>query len=293
MLDQATAAAVMRPIDAIEVGQRARKDMGDLAALAASIETHGLLNAITIQPDGLLVAGERRLRACRSLGWEDVPVRIVDVADLISAERDENQVRKDFTPSEAVAIARVIEEAMKEKTAAQRHERAVIAGKISAAKRLGKTVDSNEMFLKLSVEDNSRTTAATSVGLSESAYYRARKVVDAAEQDPDQFADLVDGMDRSGKVYPAYDELIRRQSGEPAKTVAVKQAPRHALLRKMHYPKPNRTVERTVHALDGICRALDDVDTDQLDQERVKEWAAELKQCSLRITRFSKRISHE
>lgn len=292
MLEQITQAAMMRPIDAIQIGQRARKDMGDIATLAASINTHGLLNAITIQPDGLLVAGERRLQACRSLGWPDVPVRIVDVADLISAERDENQVRKDFTPSEAVAIARVIDEALKEKTAARRNENASRAGKKSAAKRAGKTEESNEIFKENLVQPTSMKTAAEAVGLSQSTYYRASKVVEAAEQEPTRFGDLVDTMDRTGKVKTAYDELERRQSGIEPTPVAVKHAPRHELLRKMHYPKPNRTVERTVHALDGICRAMDDIEADQLDPKKTQQWAAELKEFSLRIARFSKRISH-
>lgn len=68
------------------------------------------------------VAGSGSTRSTNriaALGWPDIPVRVVDVADLISAERDENQVRKDFTPSEAVAIARVIDEALKERTAAR------------------------------------------------------------------------------------------------------------------------------------------------------------------------------
>lgn len=281
---------MMRSIDAIQVGERARKDMGDIATLAASIATHGLLNAITIQSDGLLVAGERRLLACRSLGWAEVPVRIIDVADLLGAERDENQLRKDFTPSEAVAIARVIEDSLKEKTAARRRENCVRASHAAAAKRSNKSIEVTEKFLKPHGEHSSRLTAAEAVGMSPPAYYRARKVIDAAAQSQQQFGDLVDAMDQTGKVYPAYNELLRRQRGDEPSPVAVKPAERHELLRKMHYPKPNRTVERTVHALDGICRAMDEIDANQLDPGKTPHWAGELKDFSLRIARFSKRI---
>lgn len=99
------------PVADIDTGERYRKDMGDLPALAASIEAVGLLHPIVVmgKPDGgwLLVAGERRLRACRDiLGWERIHVRIVPgTIDLLQAERDENEVREPFTPSEAVAIA--------------------------------------------------------------------------------------------------------------------------------------------------------------------------------------------
>ena len=53
-----------------------------------------------------MVAGRRRLEACKSLGWDEVPVRIVDTDRLLEAERDENTVRKAFLPSEMVAIGR-------------------------------------------------------------------------------------------------------------------------------------------------------------------------------------------
>lgn len=61
-------------ISEIMVGPRVRRDMGDLDALAASIADVGLLQPIVVKPDGTLVAGQRRLEACRMLGWDDVPV---------------------------------------------------------------------------------------------------------------------------------------------------------------------------------------------------------------------------
>jgi ParB family transcriptional regulator, chromosome partitioning protein len=51
------------PVNAITIGKRHRKDYGDLAGLAASINDTGLVTPITVQPGGLLIAGERRLRA--------------------------------------------------------------------------------------------------------------------------------------------------------------------------------------------------------------------------------------
>ncbi|MBF0098766.1 MAG: ParB N-terminal domain-containing protein [Magnetococcales bacterium] len=97
------------PISSIIVGKRHRQDLGNIAHLADSIRDLGLLQPIGVSPDSSLVFGHRRLEACRSLGWESVPVRIVD-APAIMAEHDENEVRKDFTPSERVAIGRAIEE---------------------------------------------------------------------------------------------------------------------------------------------------------------------------------------
>jgi ParB family chromosome partitioning protein len=98
-----------RPIDQIIVGQRHRRDLGDLEALAASIAEIGLLHSIVICPDGRLIAGERRLRAAKLLGWTEIPVHVVDLDAVVRGEFAENTYRKNLTPSEAVAIAQALE----------------------------------------------------------------------------------------------------------------------------------------------------------------------------------------
>jgi ParB family chromosome partitioning protein len=65
------------PVEKIRVGPRHRRDLGDLDGLAASIEDIGLLNPITVDDTGLLLAGARRLAACKLLGWERAPVNFV------------------------------------------------------------------------------------------------------------------------------------------------------------------------------------------------------------------------
>jgi len=97
-------------ISSIKVGKRHRKDMGDLAALAESIRDEGLLQPIGVTEDMELVFGERRLRATRDvLKKKTILARIVDVSSILTGEFTENEVRKDFTPSERVAIGKAIE----------------------------------------------------------------------------------------------------------------------------------------------------------------------------------------
>jgi len=91
----------------IRVGRRHRKDMGDLDALVESMRTLGLLQPIGITPEKELVFGQRRLKAARKLGWETIPARVIKV-DKLLAEQDENEVRKEFTPSERVSIVEAI-----------------------------------------------------------------------------------------------------------------------------------------------------------------------------------------
>jgi len=106
-------------ISEIRITERIRKDNGDLNQLAASIKAHGLVNPITLMQseDGpVLIAGFRRLSAFRLLGEEQIPAIIlspIDAEEQLRLEIEENESRKEFTPSERLeygAKLRVIEE---------------------------------------------------------------------------------------------------------------------------------------------------------------------------------------
>src|SRR5262249_18339912 len=153
---------------------------------------------IVVTADCRLLAGYRRLEACRRLGWTDVPVRIVDLDDLLRAECDENVVRKDFTPSEAVAVARALEASERERTEANQGTRTDRLGGKLPPSSAGKT----------------RDRVATRVGMSGRTLEKARAVVDAAERQPSRYQSLVEEMDRTGKVDAAYRRL--KEAEEPA-----------------------------------------------------------------------------
>lgn len=278
-----------RRIGDIVVSNRARKDMGDIEPLARSIDEHGLLHPIVINHDNTLIAGERRLRACQLLGWNDVPVRVIDVPSLVAAERAENELRKDFTPSERVAIAREIDEATKEQNASRRKEIARAAGKASQAKRRGE-IDIRKTLID--VQASAARTAAAAVGMSTPTYYRARRVVEAAEREPAKFCDLVEAMDRTGKVFGAYAEFERRNRGEQPRALKEQKKKRHAFLQGMRYPKADKAVERAIQTLDGVVLALDRVDPNQLDSNRLAQWAVDLRKSINAIARFSRGLAN-
>ena len=85
-----------------------------LDELAQSIQTHGLIQPIIVKKDGslfTLVAGERRLRAYKSLGKNTIPAIIRDYNSIYSTEIAllENLQRENLTViEEAVAYERVI-----------------------------------------------------------------------------------------------------------------------------------------------------------------------------------------
>ena len=97
-------------IERIKVDEttRIRQDIGDLASLEESIQQVGLINPVLIDENDALVAGFRRLSACRNLGWKEIEVTVVqlegDELKMLEAEVAENLFRKEFTPDEILAI---------------------------------------------------------------------------------------------------------------------------------------------------------------------------------------------
>ena len=67
-------------ITKIKVAKRIRTDDGDIAELAENIKAHGLLAPVIVHRTDTgykLLAGKRRLAACRMLGHSNIDVRIV------------------------------------------------------------------------------------------------------------------------------------------------------------------------------------------------------------------------
>lgn len=106
-------------IEAIRTAPRqARKlfDQEKLDELAASIKEHGVIQPVVVRPlnAGLyeLIAGERRWRACKSLGFQRIPAVIKEYRDLeaTAAALIENVQREDLNPLEEAAAYRQLME---------------------------------------------------------------------------------------------------------------------------------------------------------------------------------------
>lgn len=112
------AAVRQLPIEEIEPSpHQSRRDFDEqaLTALAQSIDRNGLLNPVSVRalPQGgyCLIAGERRLRACRLLGWSSIPALVwqKDEADAAALTLAENLHRSDLNYlEEAEGILRLI-----------------------------------------------------------------------------------------------------------------------------------------------------------------------------------------
>jgi ParB-like chromosome segregation protein Spo0J len=195
--------------------ERHRKDMGDIAALAASIKVNGLLHPIVMTKGKKIIAGARRIEAATSLGWKTIPATVVsnikDAAALLAAERDENTCRKDFAPSEAVALGKALEEI--ERVAAHARQTAGLKkgaetpmipdGENFAPTEVGKTIDK----------------AAAAVGMSTPTYKKAKDVVASGDKT------AITQMDATGNVSAAHRAVQEKKPDPPATDEAGKPIP--------------------------------------------------------------------
>src|SRR5687767_15453047 len=99
--------------------QQPRKEFGGeaLLALSESIKARGILQPLVVRPlpggEYELIAGERRLRAAKLAGLEQVPalVRDTDDTDRLELALIENMAREDLNPvEEARACSLLVEE---------------------------------------------------------------------------------------------------------------------------------------------------------------------------------------
>ena len=96
---------------------RTRMDEGSLYELAESIKSQGIMQPILVRPVGAsgyeIIAGERRFRAARLAGLDEVPVLVKVVPDEAAAVMAliENIQREDLNPlEEAQGLQRLVDE---------------------------------------------------------------------------------------------------------------------------------------------------------------------------------------
>ena len=103
----------VREIDTNSLQPRKQFDENALMDLAASIKVHGIVQPLIVKKKKnryMIIAGERRFRAARMAGLEDVPVLIADYdeAQIHEVSLIENIQREDLNPVEEAAAIRFL-----------------------------------------------------------------------------------------------------------------------------------------------------------------------------------------
>jgi ParB-like chromosome segregation protein Spo0J len=271
-------------IEWVRVEGRYRQDLGDVEALAKSIASEGLINAITVTSDGRLVAGERRLAAVRLLGHDFIDARVVDnlsdAASLLRAERDENTERKDMTPEELVRLGKALEDLERPRAL----ERKAEAGRSAAPGRPAERPDPQNGSL-----GEVRNVVADALGISPMSYYRAKTVVEAAD-DKDAAAETQDAakaalaeMNETGNVTAAY-EKVRGRRGPLATNP---QKPTLSTARQQR-----KAIDAAIVKLSGLGHGLKQIEVlhPDITSEEAAQWVGDLSEARLVIERLIKRL---
>jgi hypothetical protein len=201
------------PIDNIKIGNRFRKDLGDIASLAEDIKKIGLLRPIVINHKSELICGLRRIEAFKTLGKSVIPAHIINLDDIVKGEISENIQRKDFSWDEIIQIKKAIEPEIKKES-----EMRMLSGKPSANFAEGSRSSKTKTTSKNYSDNQTRAKVAKYVSLhgkktSHATLAKAELVYDAAQQEPATFGQIWTDLN-SEKISPnrAYKKMQRIQT---------------------------------------------------------------------------------
>lgn len=168
-------------INEIVVGERRRQKLGKLQSLQRSIQAHGLIHPILLRNGMELVAGARRLEACRRLEWKTIAARHVDGLsdeDLRAIEFDENAERESLNDYEA-SKARLAE--IRQAEAKKRATRAISFQPETKTPRTHRKTGAPKGRPK---QAGSKRDVAKETGISPSTQVRLERHVELAEEFP-------------------------------------------------------------------------------------------------------------
>lgn len=176
-------------INQIKVKNRFRTDMGDLEPLIKSIGDLGLLHPIVVQANThRLIAGGRRLEACKILKMVDVPVTIINIDDIVMGEFQENMVRKDFSLQEGVSIWNEVK---------SRQDQLEKKGKLTG---------------------RARENAAKFMGISHGQLQKMIEIDKAVKENPDKHGHILDDIEHGQSINYAHKSLnnvVRQDTPTP------------------------------------------------------------------------------
>ena len=99
-------------IASIKIKKRVREKTVPIQPLVDSIKKYGLLEPIVIDQNNRLIAGFRRLEACKQLGYKTILANVVSIEDaetFLLLELEENTCRFQFSEDELLKAKKRLE----------------------------------------------------------------------------------------------------------------------------------------------------------------------------------------
>lgn len=195
---------MLLPIKSIVIQDRIRKDLGNIQELASDIATNGLINPPVVNDNHVLLAGERRVRACELLGWDQIEVRVISTRDAeheLNIEISENESRKSFSKAERVDYMRRLLRIEQAKAKERQGER-------------NQTSDRN-----LTEVERSDDAVAKQFGVSRDTVRKELAIVDNKDFiPPDDFANWDEGKLSTNKAFKLLKKKLASLEEEKAKS---------------------------------------------------------------------------
>ncbi len=245
-----------RTVASIRVGHRHRNALGDIDELAASIDRDGLLQPITLTPDGVLVCGARRLAAIKKLGWKSVNVwvrsGISDRLGHLLAEQDDNVLHKPLTPTEAAALYRELKTLMAEDATRRQSATQFSSENQPDPDGVGKFPTPSKRPIRADEQAAAMIPGGASYKTLDKIGYLEHLATDPAQ--PDELREQVTAALEQINAGAAVDPIYRHyrdlaQAGQEQREADLHQLATDALARaknakaKKHAPRPARAAE--------------------------------------------------
>jgi ParB family chromosome partitioning protein len=224
-------------ISSIIITDRTRKDLGNINSLAESISSVGLMQPVVINENNELVDGQRRIKAYTQLGRTEIPFFRVNLQQIVLGEFHANSNRKDFTSSERVVISKAVERYLEGQTRRvgrpriENHENSK-AAEVAPATIIDECIQNSKSDANTNMINNTvnlttfssrspsfsykltgrvKDNVAQYLGVSRNTLEKEKKIIDAAEEAPEQFGELRKKIDQ-GKISTdkAYNELQKQ-----------------------------------------------------------------------------------
>jgi len=262
-------------IEKIKITNRIRKEVAKIAELSEDIRVNGLINPITVMSLGTagndgnsskiadddageydyqLLAGLRRLRATEMLGHTEISINVVTPSDaeaILMIEISENEQREEFTFSEKMDFARILEEVEREKAKAR-----LSAGQSNGGKVAGNGRVKESCSMPLGAESNSkgstRDKVAEKIGMGKTNYDRAKYIADNASEE------IIDELDKGERsIRGTFDEMKAKEKADQQPSDVLEDSSENSL--------EDALVDESETNPDSLCETASNADTQNLE----------------------------